>query len=98
MVPPTIISASARRGRRGVFAALGIWGFLLICVAPHLALRVGIAAGLFAAVLMALRFWWEYDALRRYLRQSQNQCPQCGYDLRASPIQCPECGRSRASR
>jgi len=30
-------------------------------------------------------------------QQNPNQCPECGYDLRATPDRCPECGLVPAS-
>ena len=40
-------------------------------------------------VLPALGFHRPRRAIRRH---RANQCPHCGYDVRATPTRCPECG------
>jgi len=53
-------------------------------------------AALFFAVLPA---GWLVAKRRRLKRRriAENQCPTCGYDLRASKNRCPECGTPTAS-
>jgi hypothetical protein len=61
------------------------WGFRVVTL-PHWSI---IAAG------AALPLLWLVARLRdrrRRLRGERNQCPACGYDLRATPGRCPECG------
>jgi hypothetical protein len=43
-------------------------------------------------ILPALRL---RQVVRERRRRDKNQCPRCGYDLRATPDRCPECGASK---
>ena len=36
--------------------------------------------------------FWEFRERRIRRRIAKNQCPRCGYDVRASSLTCPECG------
>lgn len=45
-----------------------------------------------ALVLLTPSIGWAALALRQRRRRMRNQCPACGYDLRATPDRCPECG------
>ena len=56
------------------------YGWLVAAAALYPAVRLG---GL--AVRVARQRRW----------RRRNQCPSCGYDLRASPGRCPECGATR---
>jgi hypothetical protein len=56
-------------------------------------------------VLEVMPLWWLWRNRRRWWvwlrslaglpRRGPNNCPKCGYDLRASPERCPECGTPR---
>jgi hypothetical protein len=41
---------------------------------------------------MILPLLWIFLSTRRGVRRLRDQCPICGYDLRATPERCPECG------
>jgi hypothetical protein len=45
-----------------------------------------------AALFSPLPIVWIGQQFRRHRRIRRNQCPFCGYDLRATPGRCPECG------
>ena len=48
-------------------------------------------------LLIAASFINFRRAARRAQRRLRNECPACGYDLRATPGRCPECGHITAS-
>jgi hypothetical protein len=60
----------------------GWWGNLCLVIAGQF---LEIAAGF----VIVLPIW---RRRKRDERLAANQCPSCGYDLRASPERCPECG------
>ncbi|HWE95462.1 MAG TPA: hypothetical protein VG269_15950 [Tepidisphaeraceae bacterium] len=50
------------------------------------------------APFLPLPVVWIGSKLRRHRRTRRNQCPACGYDLRATPDKCPECGAIPAGK
>ena len=77
----------AKSGLAGLYAAKNFRGpGSGVLVLPHWLLTA------IAALLIA----WSGRRLARQIikrrRLQSNQCPTCGYDLRASPQTCPECG------
>ena len=77
----------AKSGFAGLYAAKNFRGpGSGVIVLPHWLLTA------IAALLTA----WSARRLARQIIQRRrlhsNQCPTCGYDLRASPQSCPECG------
>ncbi|HRP64139.1 MAG TPA: hypothetical protein PK400_12645 [Phycisphaerales bacterium] len=60
--------------------------------------RLGRLLALANAAALVIAAWFLFG-IRRDLRRAatQNECPQCGYDLRGSAGRCPECGVNRTS-
>jgi hypothetical protein len=56
----------------------------------HLGLSLGLGLAALLSFAVAAVGWVERARRRR--RGERNQCPRCGYDVRATPAQCPECG------
>jgi hypothetical protein len=46
----------------------------------------------FVLILLTLPAMCAVRTWRRFQRERQGHCRQCGYDLRATPERCPECG------
>jgi hypothetical protein len=53
---------------------------------------LAVATGLLPAAWMVFRLLAIVRQIKRVTRHLRQQCPTCGYDLRATPAQCPECG------
>jgi hypothetical protein len=60
--------------------------------------RSWIARAPYAAIIALLALPPIGWALRRKKRKIGNNCPKCGYDLRATPDRCPECGLAVGSQ
>jgi hypothetical protein len=58
---------------------------------PGLSFRVPLIAGLIVAAVL-IGIWQVAKDRRRSRTFRDDQCPSCGYDIRATPRRCPECG------
>ena len=53
---------------------------------------------LFLVIFGVLPALFVFRSVLAIRRRNKDQCPSCGYDLRATPDRCPECGAVPAQR
>jgi Zn ribbon nucleic-acid-binding protein len=54
-----------------------------------------IITGIIKLICVACGFLAKLRDRKLLRRLKNNQCPECGYDMRATPTLCPECGHQR---
>jgi hypothetical protein len=86
------VRAAPRFGDKGTFrSALGIHAERFHA-APYYCEHVAVPYWTIGILCVTWPFIFLRRAHRRHRRLGANQCPTCGYDLRASKDKCPECG------
>ena len=69
-----------------------ILGKMTVWFIPYWAILLCTSVFPVVATLQIIHEW------RTHRRRSRQQCPACGYDLRATPDRCPECGTVTQNR